>query len=208
MFEMKFLKTFESLPRVPIQIVPIFDNFSDVNKICFHPKIANCPSLLSVACCDEVYLLSYKVEGGFSCRAESVSKSVEVNEFVQNSNSQLLKLKLKYSFSEITTLRAVMAKWPIFIWFFQYYLPNKICHHFQSFDKRASFIFVGTKCGKVAFYSVKDLRVMWFNHNKDSEFGEIKSLFFQEPENDPKRNGWVWQCAQRDDNLLQLELYS
>ena len=49
---------------------------------------------------------------------------------------------------------------------------------------------------------------MWFNHNKDSEFGEIKSLFFQEPENDPKRNGWVWQCAQRDDNLLQLELYS
>ena len=78
----------------------------------------------------------------------------------------------------------------------------------KSFDKRASFIFVGTKCGKVAFYSVKDLRVMWFNHNKDSEFGEIKSLFFQEPENDPKRNGWVWQCAQRDDNLLQLELYS
>lgn len=170
-----------SLPRVPTKIVPIFDSFSDVNKICFHPKIANCPSLLSVACCDEVYLLSYELNGGLSCRAESVSKCAEVNEFVQNSNSQLLKLKLKYSFSEITTL---------------------------SFDKRASFIFVGTKCGKVAFYSVKDLRVMWFNHNKDSEFGEIKSLFFQEPENDPKRNGWVWQCAQRDDNLLQLELYS
>ena len=103
------LRTLVSLPRVPTQIVPIFDNFSDVNKICFHPKIANCPSLLSVACCDEVYLLSYKLEGGLSCRAESVAKSVEVNEFVQNSNSQLLKLKLKYSFSEITTLRSVMA---------------------------------------------------------------------------------------------------
>ena len=101
-------ETLESLPRVPTQIVPIFDNFSDVNKICFHPKIANCPSLLSVACCDEVYLLSYKLEGGLSCRAESVTKSTEVNEFVQNSNSQLLKLKLKYSFSEITTLRSVM----------------------------------------------------------------------------------------------------
>ena len=107
------LGTLGSLPRCPTQIVPIFDNFSDVNKICFHQKIANCPSLLSVACCDEVYLLSYKLEGGLSCRAESVSKSVEVNEFVQNSNSQLLKLKLKYSFSEITTLRSVMAKWLI-----------------------------------------------------------------------------------------------
>ena len=107
-------ETLESLPRVPTQIVPIFDNFSDVNKICFHPKIANCPSLLSVACCDEVYLLSYKLEGGLSCRAESVSKSLEVNEFKKHSNSQLLKLKLKYSFSEITTLRSVMAKWHIY----------------------------------------------------------------------------------------------
>ena len=43
--------------------------------------------------------------------------------------------------------------------------------------------------------------LVWCQRNKEEEFGQIKFLFFQEPENDPKKVGWVWQCAQKDEYL-------
>ena len=50
-------------------------------------------------------------------------------------------------------------------------------------------------------------RIVWHFHNEDAEFGAIKNLFIQEPENDPRKTCWLWQCAQNQD-LVQLELYS
>ena len=66
---------------------------------------------------------------------------------------------------------------------------------------------IGSACGKVAFYTLIGMRLIWFNNNDDDESGPINSLFLQEPENDPRRSVWVWQCAQKGE-YAQFELYS
>ena len=70
-----------------------------------------------------------------------------------------------------------------------------------------SMLMIGTSCGKVAFYSLLTMRLVWYNQNDDGEFGQISALFLQEPENDPRRSVWVWQCAQKGE-YAQFELYS
>ena len=58
----------------------------------------------------------------------------------------------------------------------------------------------------MGFYSLKNMRLLWCQSNSDKEFGKIRSIIVQEPENDPKQQLGVWQCSQMD-NYIQLELY-
>ena len=76
-----------------------------------------------------------------------------------------------------------------------------------SSSSRCSLLLIGLSNGMMSFYCLKDMRLVWHYSNPDGEHGPIRNIFIQEPENDPRKTCWVWQCSQHHD-IVQLELYS
>ena len=77
-----------------------------------------------------------------------------------------------------------------------------------SCSPRTSLLLIGLENGKMTFYDLKELRPIWHYGNEDGEFGAVTKIFIQEPENDPRKTCWVWQCSQKhDENVIQMELY-
>lgn len=182
------LKTIK-LPSVPLRIMPLFLSKTVPDEHAWHPDLLKFDGAVVIACYDIIYLIDLHLTN--QNQSSSILTDIELLPSVVNCEEirsdiraagMTIAVKIKYQIEsiEVTSL---------------------------SCSSRTSLLLIGMANGQMVFYCLKEMRPVWCYDNSDDEFGVVKNIFIQEPENDPRKTCWIWQCAQKD-NVVQLELYS
>ena len=122
------------LPSVPTSIRPIYHKLENVDIRRFHQICQKIPSLISVACCDKVYLVTYNIP-----KCSRIPNDSPVTPQIYTTIDKLKKM-------EKTAMDALNSGSVVYQLELNKFQMSSIS--VLNFDKRCSFILIGTECGK------------------------------------------------------------
>ena len=120
------------MPTVPTCIQPIYHTLKNADKQRFHDVCRKIQSVLSVSCCDKVFLVTYNIR-------QSVPDNSIVQPLIYTTLAKLKKMEKQ----AIAALNDGSVMYELDLIKFKMSSITVL-----NYDKRCSFLLIGTKCGK------------------------------------------------------------